>query len=259
MCSVSNSPDFYELLGVTRTCSKEELQSAFRSVSKRTHPDAGGNAGLFRMVTEAYSVLSDPSQRRLYDAGLEAEDSRLQVLADREAAVAAREALVSSPAPLTPQSSDLPSVVVPEAPPARTGLRSNVSAHWNGWVRCILAAALGPMCWVALQRLGVAGLLHQQPSSEFLQEKMAWLLGPPPRLRVVLGLCCLAGWGAWRLRVYLAVRPWASSLRWAAVGVWFAGGVYLPYLPHPVALISLGVSGVVAVLWGLLWARFVRN
>ena len=257
MCGVTNAPDFYELLGVARTCSKEEVQTAFRSVSKRTHPDAGGNAGLFRMVTVAYATLSDPAKRSAYDSGLDAEEKRLRDLAAREAAVAARELLASEPVVAPSEAGSESPTMVPLQ--RRRAFLANLSAHWNGWVRCILAAGLGPLSWTALQYVGVAGLLHLEPSSVFLSEKLTWLLGPPPKLRVVLAVCCLAGWAAWRLRVYLAVRPWASPLRWAVAGVWFAFGYFLPYLPNPVALVSLCVAGVAAVSVGALWDRFVRN
>jgi len=257
MCSVTAAPDFYELLGLARTCSKEEVHLAFRSVSKRTHPDAGGNAGLFRMVTVAYATLSDPAKRSVYDSGLAAEDESLRALAAREAAVTARELLVSEPAVTHPVETFEPSTASPV--PQRRVFLANLSAHWHGWVRCILAAALGPLFWVALQYVDVAGLVGLEPSSVFLYEKLSWLLGPPPRLRVVLVLCCLTGWAAWRLRVYLVVRPWVSSLRWAVAGVWFALGYFLPYLPDPVALVSLCAAGVVAVVLGALWSRFVRS
>ena len=62
--------NFYELLGVPRTASTAEIESAFRKVSKAYHPDAGSpiaNSTLFREVTEARNTLKDITRRRLYD------------------------------------------------------------------------------------------------------------------------------------------------------------------------------------------------
>lgn len=65
--------DFYELLGVPREASPAEIRSAYRSLAKVMHPDAGGTAGTFRLLREAYETLSDPRLRESYDSG-DAED-----------------------------------------------------------------------------------------------------------------------------------------------------------------------------------------
>ena len=63
--------DYYEILGVTRSCTEVELKAAFRKQAMQHHPDKNpGDAGAearFKEVNEAYSVLSDPNKRAAYD------------------------------------------------------------------------------------------------------------------------------------------------------------------------------------------------
>lgn len=62
--------DYYEVLGVSRTASAEELQQAYRQLARRHHPDVNKDPGAedrFKEVNEAYQVLSDPGTRARYD------------------------------------------------------------------------------------------------------------------------------------------------------------------------------------------------
>ena len=62
--------DYYEVLGVSRSASEEEVKRAFRKLALEYHPDRNkkdGAAELFKEVNEAYQVLTDPKKRDTYD------------------------------------------------------------------------------------------------------------------------------------------------------------------------------------------------
>lgn len=60
--------NYYEILGIQKSASKEEIKKAFRSLAHKYHPDKnGGDASKFKEVSEAYAVLSDDKKRAEYD------------------------------------------------------------------------------------------------------------------------------------------------------------------------------------------------
>lgn len=66
----TNKRDYYEVLGVSRSATEDELKKAYRRLAKQYHPDANKEQGAearFIEINEAYEVLNDPQKRAAYD------------------------------------------------------------------------------------------------------------------------------------------------------------------------------------------------
>jgi molecular chaperone DnaJ len=61
------APNYYDVLGVSKTASADEIKKAFRRLSRKHHPDTGGTEEKFKELNEAYQVLSDSEKRAQYD------------------------------------------------------------------------------------------------------------------------------------------------------------------------------------------------
>lgn len=82
--SQAGKKDYYKILGVEKQATEEQLKRAYRQMALRWHPDKNAETPekhsqsekLFKDVSEAYAVLSDPQQRQRYDAGLSVQETR---------------------------------------------------------------------------------------------------------------------------------------------------------------------------------------
>ena len=74
---MTQGPDYYAALGVSRNASQEEIKQAYHEAAQRLHPDkniADGETEIFLDVQQAYETLSNPNRRKKYDALLPSEE-----------------------------------------------------------------------------------------------------------------------------------------------------------------------------------------
>lgn len=78
MAAPKKGPNLYEVLGVGRSASDDDIKKAYKSLARKYHPDLNQNnpaaEGMFQKLTRAYEVLADPAKRDQYDRALDEED-----------------------------------------------------------------------------------------------------------------------------------------------------------------------------------------
>ena len=63
----SDNTRYYDILGVSKSASSDELKKAYRKAAIKNHPDKGGDPEKFKELAQAYEVLSDQEKREIYD------------------------------------------------------------------------------------------------------------------------------------------------------------------------------------------------
>src|SRR5918911_1115645 len=87
---MASQRSYYEILGVPRTASLEEIKKRYRELARQHHPDVNrdkpGASQMFAEITKAYKALSHPDDRAAYDAELALRERRAAAGAARAAA-----------------------------------------------------------------------------------------------------------------------------------------------------------------------------
>ena len=68
---MSNKRDYYEVLGVQKNASQDEIKAQYRKLALKFHPDRNKSSDAgehFKEISEAYAILSDAEKRKVYDA-----------------------------------------------------------------------------------------------------------------------------------------------------------------------------------------------
>jgi DnaJ-class molecular chaperone len=67
--------DYYNILGISKEASSEDIKNAYRRLARTNHPDKGGDKDEFQKIQEAYEILSDTDKRNAYDNKDDIKDS----------------------------------------------------------------------------------------------------------------------------------------------------------------------------------------
>ena len=64
---MNTQKEYYNILGVSKNSSQDDIKKAYRKMSLKYHPDRGGDKGTFQNINEAFQTLGDPMKRKQYD------------------------------------------------------------------------------------------------------------------------------------------------------------------------------------------------
>src|SRR3990172_9917075 len=59
--------DYYQILGIPKDASNQDIRKAYKELAKKHHPDKGGDQEKFKELSQAYEVLNDEEKKRIYD------------------------------------------------------------------------------------------------------------------------------------------------------------------------------------------------
>eukprot|EP00903_Cladosiphon_okamuranus_P018205 g16746.t1 len=166
-----DKPCHYDVLGLERDASDEEIKRVYRRLALFWHPDKNTPeqreeaTEVFRLVTEAYAVLGDPKKREKYDRDGHPPSAGGS---DRGAATSSKKA--SPPAPTAPPAPPA-AAAAPSAPQyAAGGWAGGVNAGDGGWEGMPVNGGYG-QCWMPQQQQQQQQYPFHQAPSPFMQQQ----------------------------------------------------------------------------------------
>jgi hypothetical protein len=245
MAATNGQVDWYDILGVSTTAGQDEIKAAYRTLVKRTHPDSGGNAALFRLVEEAYATLSDPERRDAFDqkrtsstpqddtadrtsrtqeTGTRSEDEFWKLLNELGEQLARTAAVHHEPAPVA----DLPAV------------EKTSRTLWLLRAHAALFAVAAGVVWHLSRVMTLPRTLGGRSAATDLFERAIGGSFTPGVVVALAALC--GGMLLWRDNWMLAGRLPGSQARWALSGGMLAFGALCEAAKAPPAIAVVAAS-----------------
>lgn len=76
--------NLYEILGIKKSASENDVKKAYRRKANQHHPDKGGDSEKFKELVVAYNILRDPSKKKRYDDGEEADNIHQEAASEEQ-------------------------------------------------------------------------------------------------------------------------------------------------------------------------------
>ncbi|GDY31186.1 J domain-containing protein [Gandjariella thermophila] len=229
--------DYYDLLGVKRGASTDEIKKAYRSKARKLHPDRGGDAAWFSLLSEAYQTLADPGRRATYDR-------RESVRSRIERSVPEKAESARPKAPTGPRVPDLDAAQIPW----RRRVDPDTEVAWTPpFDHDRRPLSIAGAIWGALWLVGTVGSVTGAINASIpgIADAAVLLVMVVPGLHVVL---CMTG-------------RWLAPLGWMSYGLALllgVGGIGLMVTGHMITgllLLMFGAGIPVVAVFALRDAR----
>ena len=261
---MADEPTLYEILGLQKDATSDEVRLAYRAATKTAHPDTGGSPGLFLMVLHAYEILSDANQRALYDSGVKVRDSKQQEIDELKEKLRTQHTKASQPdaQQVLPAGEELApptQQLVPEEPRQRLTVRRKVRVHWDHWFAHCLAIASGPWVWAVTGAVFPESWDTSSAVSPALSSFLRFLFPKDLAPAIALVLCVVFFFCSYTYNAPKHIRMLVPIMRWSLLGAYWSLAAIFFALSSPLVYVLCGVCIVATTSYGFIWRRFVRH
>jgi hypothetical protein len=212
------------------------------------------------MVLHAYEILSDPSQRSLYDAGVKVRDDKQQEIDDLKEKLRTQHTQSAQPVRTgAPEQAPHVQQLVAQEPKQRVSLRRKFRVHWEHWFAHCLALASGPVVWSVTATVFPESWDTSSKVSPALSSALHFLFPRDPSPVLALVLCVAFYFCSYRYNAPKHIRVFAPLVRWSLLGLYWSLAVLLFALSSPIAYVLCGACVLATTLYGFIWRRYVRH